>query len=82
MVERRMELNARYSRKRKMKKLKAKLVAPGADREAILLKIRRVSPFWTEAALEQAKGEALAAGPERAPSDEHKRKSAPPRPKK
>jgi indole-3-glycerol phosphate synthase len=53
MVERRRELNARYSKKRKMKKLKAKLKAPGADRAGLIAKIKKMSPWWTEASLEQ-----------------------------
>jgi hypothetical protein len=51
MVERRIELDRRYTRKKKLKKLKAKLEsATGADREKVLYKIRRLSPFWTEPA--------------------------------
>ena len=59
MVERRIELDRRYTRKKKMKKLKAKLeTATGADREKVLYKIRRLSPFWTEpAATEKAPAE-------------------------
>ena len=49
MVERRIELDRRYTRKKKLKKLKAKLEsATGADRDKVLYKIRRLSPFWTE----------------------------------
>ena len=49
MVERRIELDRRYTRKKKMAKLKKKLEgASGPDREKILYKIRRLSPFWTE----------------------------------
>ena len=49
MVERRIELDRRYRRKKKMKKLKAKLqTATGAEREKILYTIRRLSPFWKE----------------------------------
>jgi hypothetical protein len=50
MVERRIELNRRYGRKRKMAKLKAKLAAAkdNREREQILQKIRRLSPWWTE----------------------------------
>jgi hypothetical protein len=52
MVERRMELNRRYHRKKKMRKLKAKLAnaKSGGEREAILKKIRVLSPWWTEPA--------------------------------
>ena len=49
MVERRIELDRRYGRKKKMIKLKAKLTAAtGEARDKILYKIRRLSPFWTE----------------------------------
>lgn len=49
MVERRIELDRRYTRKKKMKKLKAKLKeASGEAREKVLYKIKRLSPFWTE----------------------------------
>lgn len=49
MVERRIELDRRFSRKKKMKKLKTKLqTATGPDRDKILYKIRCISPFWTE----------------------------------
>jgi hypothetical protein len=50
MVERRIELNRRYHRKKKMAKLKAKLAAAkdGHKREEILKKIRTISPWWTE----------------------------------
>jgi hypothetical protein len=50
MVERRIELDRRYHRKKKMKKLKARLAAAKDDkvREATLQKIKRLSPFWTE----------------------------------
>jgi len=56
MVERRIELDRRYTRKKKMKKLKAKLeTATGEAREKLLYKMRRLSPFWTEpAAAEKA----------------------------
>ncbi len=50
MVERRIELNRRYHRKKKMTKLKKKLAAAkdGRDREAILKKIHVISPWWEE----------------------------------
>ena len=49
MVERRIELDRRYTRKKKMKKLKGKLeTATGEARDKLLYKIRRLSPFWTE----------------------------------
>ena len=51
MVERRIELDRRYTRKKKMKKLKAKLeTASGPEKDKLLYKIRRLSPFWTEPA--------------------------------
>lgn len=54
MVERRIELDRRYSRKKKMTKLKAKLEgATGEAREKILYKIGRLSPFWTEPVAEK-----------------------------
>ena len=49
MVERRMELDRRYHRKEKMRKLKRKLAeAKGEAREKILGKIHALSPLWTE----------------------------------
>jgi len=50
MVERRMELNRRYHRKKKMRKLKARLAAAkdGREREAVLRKIILLSPEWKE----------------------------------
>jgi hypothetical protein len=50
MVERRIELNRRYHRKKKMRKLKAKLAIAkdGRERENILRKIHLLSPFWKE----------------------------------
>lgn len=48
MVERRIELDRRYARKKKMKKLKAKIeTATGEVREKLLTKIKRLSPAWT-----------------------------------
>jgi len=56
MVERRIELDRRYGRKKKMTKLKAKLeTATGPDREKLLYKIRCISPFWTEPAKPEGK---------------------------
>jgi hypothetical protein len=48
MVERRKELDQRYGRKKKMAKLKAKLAAArdGREKENILKKIHRISPWW------------------------------------
>ena len=50
MVERRSELNRRYHRKKKLKKLKAKLAAAKdtLERKNIIRKIKLVSPHWTE----------------------------------
>lgn len=49
MVERRIELDRRFKRKMKMRKLKAKLEgATGEVRDKLLYKIKRLSPFWTE----------------------------------
>jgi indole-3-glycerol phosphate synthase len=62
MVERRRELNARYTKKRKMNKLKAKLKAPGADRATLIAKIKKMSPWWTEASLEQGSTSAATTG--------------------
>ncbi len=52
MVERRSELNARYHRKKKLRKLKARLAAAKdtRDRDNVLRKIRLLSPWWTEPA--------------------------------
>ena len=78
MVERRIELDRRYMRKKKMRKLKAKLQsATGADRDKILYKIKRLSPFWTEASL--AQGQAPAAPKSEEPKEP--KKKAPPKPK-
>jgi hypothetical protein len=41
MVERRKELNQRYGRKKKMAK-------DGRERETLLKKIHRISPWWEE----------------------------------
>ena len=48
-MERRIELDRRYHRKEKMRKLKRKLTeARGEARDKILGKIHALSPFWTE----------------------------------
>jgi hypothetical protein len=51
MVERRKELNQRYQRKKKLAKLKARLAhaKDGRERDNVLKKIHRISPWWTEA---------------------------------
>ena len=48
MVERRSELNRRYHRKKKMRKLKTKLAksTAEADKQTIIAKIKRLSPEW------------------------------------
>jgi hypothetical protein len=48
MVERRIELDRRYHRKKKMLKLKAKLAAAvnEGERQKVLGKILRLSPDW------------------------------------
>jgi hypothetical protein len=75
MVERRIELDRRYKRKDKMRKLKKKLeTSTGEAREKIVYKIKRLSPFWTEASLKPA-GEAAAAAPKA------EKKKAPPKKK-
>ena len=50
MVEKRQELKRRRHRRSKMLKLKTHLATAkdGKDRDLILKKIRRLSPFWTE----------------------------------
>jgi hypothetical protein len=55
MVERRSELNRRYHRKQKMRKLKHKLATAkdGRERDHVLRKIHLLSPNWTP--LEPAK---------------------------
>jgi hypothetical protein len=55
MVERRIELNRRYHRKKKLAKLKAKLATAkdGRERDNILRKIHLLSPWWTEPAAEK-----------------------------
>ncbi len=52
MVERKIELRRRRTRREKMRKLKAKLAAvkSGGEREQILVKIHRISPWWKEPA--------------------------------
>jgi len=48
MVERKIELRRRRSRAKKMSKLKAKFGAAkdGKEKDAVLVKIRRISPWW------------------------------------
>ena len=48
MVEKKIELRRRRARGKKMSKLKAKLAAAkdGKDKDAVLAKIHRISPWW------------------------------------
>jgi hypothetical protein len=50
MVERKTELKRRYQRKAKMAKLKAKLhnAKTGHEKEVLVKKIQRISPWWVE----------------------------------
>jgi hypothetical protein len=74
MIERQTELMRRHKRKKKMRQLKEKLTtAQGPDREKILYKIHRLSPWWTE---EGIKPKAPAA------EDAEPKKKAPAKPKK
>jgi len=52
MVEKKIELRRRRSRAKKLDKLKGKLALAkeGKDREVVLAKIRRISPWWLEPA--------------------------------
>jgi hypothetical protein len=52
MVERKIELRRRRSRHVKMRKLKTKLAGAktGGERENLLQKIHRLSPWWKEPA--------------------------------
>ena len=52
MVEKKIELRRRRARAKKLTKLKAKLAAAkdGRDKDAVLTKIRRISPWWKEPA--------------------------------
>lgn len=52
MVERKIELRRRRARKKKLDKLKFKLekAKDGKERDTVLGKIHRISPWWTEAA--------------------------------
>jgi Family of unknown function (DUF6800) len=50
MVERKIELRRTRTRRAKLTKLKGKLAKAktGGDRDVILKKIHRISPFWKE----------------------------------
>ena len=52
MVERRIELRRRRARRKKMLKLKAKLAGAktNSEREGVVKKIHRISPWWIEPA--------------------------------
>lgn len=52
MVERKIELRRTRSRRAKLTKLKAKLAKAktGGEKDTILKKIHRISPFWKEPA--------------------------------
>ena len=78
MVERRAELDRRYHRKKKMAKLKVQLQAGTGDKEKVLYKIKRLSPFWTEASLKKADATPAAAKPAE-PKAEAPKKKAPPK---
>jgi hypothetical protein len=56
MVERRKELNRRYHRKHKLRKLKARLATAkeGRERDNIMRKIHLLSPFLEVAKPEKA----------------------------
>ena len=56
MVERKIELKRRQHRKKKMRKLKARLAAAkdSREKEQVLRKIHNLSPWWQEPAAEKA----------------------------
>jgi hypothetical protein len=83
MVERRIELDRRYHRKAKIRKLKAKLASgvSGADREKVLYKIKRLSPAWTEESQTPAAASAPKE-PKAAAEPKPKKPAGPPKPKK
>lgn len=82
MVERRIELDRRYHRKAKIRKLKAKLASgvSGADREKVLYKIKRLSPAWTEES--QTPAASAPKEPKAAAEPKPKKPAGPPKPKK
>ena len=55
MVERRKELNRRYHRKHKLRKLKSRLTTAkeGREKDNILRKIHLLSPMWKPAKSEK-----------------------------
>jgi hypothetical protein len=52
MVERRIELNRRRRRQKKMWKLKARLARAkdSRERDLVLMKIHKINPLWKEPA--------------------------------
>ena len=50
MVERKIELRRRRARAKKMDKLKGKLALAkdGKDKDSLLAKIHRISPWWKQ----------------------------------
>jgi len=86
MIERQTELKRRYHRKKKMAKLKAKLTTGGAvgeARTAILARIKKLSPTWTEASLAPVAAPADGEKVEKAekPDRPEPKRKAPPKPK-
>jgi hypothetical protein len=75
MVERRKELDKRYQRKKKLAKLKGKLTkaATPGDRDTVLQKILKISPWWSETA--SAPGAAKAAAPKKPKAAAPRKKS-------
>jgi hypothetical protein len=56
MVERRSELNRRYHRKHKLRKLKSRLATAkeGREKDNILRKIHLLSPMWKPSKTEKS----------------------------
>lgn len=56
MVERRSELNRRYHRKHKLRKLKSRLATAkeGREKDNVMRKIHLLSPFWKQPKPEKA----------------------------
>ena len=65
MVERRKELNQRYKRKKKLAKLKGRmsLASTPGDKDLILQKILKISPWWSESATPPQGGKRSAPSP-------------------
>ena len=83
-VERQIELKRRNHRKLKMRKLKTKLATvTGPERETVLAKIKKISPWWTEASLTQKlRTDPSATATERKPSAPRKAPAGPKGPPK